>query len=495
MKPPLRSKMMRSIATFLLLLIAINVAAFANATQRADTLSNILRSNSATLDKQKQLAGLFLDRFLRSSAYDNDRQGMMDSVKEYNLDGNDEIDLLGDIFILRRMFRLKEAEKKLLQGIEIAKQHDEKYLLFQFYINLAYVHTDQNDALAAIHNYREARKIAVSFADAYLLISADIGISDLFTTIGLYQQALIYLNEAQQQTEGKNDDKRHSRALIYLNKADVFFNLGKLDSVRHYRKLSERYGAGSYDLARNLKRLDYYSLIISKNNRQAIVLIRELLNTGNNYYRSKDRWNLAQSLYKLHKLDSAVAEANQILKEEPDGPSTIRLNTYKLLAKVADDQNDEHTARRYYKLAMEESERFIVKMRSVDLLSTELRQDSSDAAYQAQNLLYHKERVILFTSIAVATLIIFIIYLFYRSVKQKNAYQKLLHASRSQELAFINSHQVRKPLANMLGICTLLIDSENTKEDNEMYYQLLDQQLKEMDQKLREIEMKLREDS
>jgi len=484
---------MRSLAILLLLLTAASPGGFASQHSQSDTLTTILRDRSANIDKQKQLANLFYDRYLVSSAYDNELKKIADSLLKYSTPGSKELQLLADILILRRNFNLKAAEKKLVEAIEIALRDGEKYLLFEFYMNLAYVHTDQHDALAAIHNYRQAKKIAEDLGDIPLLLSADVGISDLFTTIGLYQQALIYLNEAQQQVESTKENKQSAMAAIYLNKAEIFFNLGKLDSLRYYRNQTAKYGAGSYDLERNLKRLDYYALMISQNHRQAIVLIKDLLRTGNKYYKNIDRWNLAQSLYALQKLDSAVLEANQILADEQSGPSTIRLNAYKLIAKVADDQYDQIRARRYYKLALEESEQFIIKMRSVDLLSTELSQDRSDAAYQAQNLIYHKERVILFSSIAVATLIIFIIYLLYRNVKQKSTYQKLLHETRSKELAFINSHQVRKPLANMLALCRLLIDNENTKEENIIYFELLDEQVNEMDQKLREVEMKLRE--
>jgi hypothetical protein len=484
---------MRSVIILPILLAMLKLSGFANQRAQNDTLTTILKSRSEKIDKQKQLTSLFYNRYLLSSVYDNDRKQVADSVKKYNSTISKESELLADIFILRRKFELKKAEQKLLEAIEVAQRDQEKYLLFVFNINLAYVHTDQNNSLAAIHNYRQAKKIAEDLADGQLIISADIGISDLFTTIGLYQQALMYLNEAQQQVENTINSKESSKPIIYLNKADVFFNLGQLDSLRYYQKLATQHGAGVYDLGRNLKRLEYYSLILQKKHRQAIVLIRQLIRTGNQYYKNTDRWNLAKSLYAANNLDSAVIEANEILSDERDGPSTIKLNAYKLIAKVADDQNDEIKAIYYYKLALEESEQFIIKMRSVDLLSTELRQDGADAAYHAQNLLYHKERVILFSSIAVTTLIIFIIYLLYRNVKQKSTYQRMLHDTRSQELAFINSHQVRKPLANMLAICRLLIDNENTEEENIIYYQLLDQQVQEMDQKLKEVEMKLRE--
>ncbi|EDM37981.1 hypothetical protein PBAL39_16189 [Pedobacter sp. BAL39] len=483
---------MRSLIILLFFLILMSFEGYAYPQNHSDTLSNILSAKLDKFSKQKQLTNLVYRRFLFSSEYDQTLKQMADSVKKYRVSGGKELSLLAEIFVLRRTNKLKAAEKALLDGITNAQRHEEHYLLYQFYINLAYVKTDQHNASAAIFNYRQAKRIAEELSDLGLLLSVDVGISDIFTAIGLYQQALVYLNDAQKKVEDQN--LRHSlRTLIYLNKAEIFFKLDKRDSLNYYRKLIGKYGAESHGIVRNRKRLDYYALILSHHYQQAITLMRDLLNTGNQYYKDVDRWNLANSLYALKNLDSAALEAHQILNDETNGPTPLRLNAYQLIARIAEEKNDQLTSIRYFKLALAESEAFMIEMRSVDQLSTELRQDRLYAAYKITNLAYHRERIILFASIGATVLVILIIYSFYRNTKQKSKYQRLLHETRSKELAFINSHQVRKPLANILGICRLLIENENSVEENTIYYELLDQQVKEMDQKLREVEMKLRE--
>ncbi|WP_142530612.1 protein kinase family protein [Pedobacter westerhofensis] len=57
----------------------------------------------------------------------------------------------------------------------------------------------------------------------------------------------------------------------------------------------------------------------------------------------------------------------------------------------------------------------------------------------------------------------------------------------------IGDAEVRKPLANILAICALLKEKDNTEEDTNSYYEILDQQVREMDQKLKEVEVKLHE--
>jgi len=486
---------MRSLIISLLFVILVNIGNTALAKSHTDTLTTILKSKSDDLVKHQQLTKLFYNRFLLSSCYDNQIKEIRNTLNQYKISGSKELIRVAHIYVLRRLNKLPAAEKELVDAIGVAQGEHDMYFLYYFYNNLAYVQTDQNNAVEAIHNYRQARKVAQELGDLELIFSTDIGISDIFTTIGLYQQGLIYLNSSQQQAEDSVNRGSPSRATIYINKAEIFFRIAKLDSLNHYRELYSKYGAESYDVVRNLKRLDYYRLILSHQPEKAIVLIRDLLNTGNLYYKNVDRWYLAQSLYAVKNPDSAVIEAQQILRDDKYGPSPIRLNSYKLLATVAADKNQHKQAEHYFKLALAESEGFTVKMRSVDLLSTELRQDRLDAVYEAQYLVYHKERIVLFASIAVTILTILIIYLFYRNVKQKSSYQKLLHATRSRELAFINSHEVRKPLANILAICGLLKEKGNTVDENNSYYEILDQQVKEMDQKLREVEMKLREHS
>lgn len=483
---------MRSSIITIVFIILVNTGSNAHEYIHTDTLSTILKSKAADLVKEKQLTNLFYNRFLLSSLYDQQIKEIDDSLNKYDIASRTELGLLAQIAILRRLNNLDAAEKKLLEAIGIAQNKQEKYLLYYFYINLAYVQTDQNNAVGALHNYRQARKTASELSDLEFICSTDIGISDVFTTIGLYKQALIYLNASQRQVEDPVNSGSPSKATIYLNKAEIFFRIARLDSLVHYQKLYSKYGVKSYDRIRNLKRLAYYKLILSHQPRKAIVLIRDLLMTGNLYYKNVDRWYLTQSLYAVKNLDSAVLEAQQILRDDNYGPSPIRLNAYKLVATVAEDRYQHAQAEHYFKLALAESEGLTFKMRTVDLLSTELRQDRLDEAYEAQYLLYRKERTVLFASIVVTILIILIIYLFYRNVKHKSSYQKLFHETRSQELAFINSHEVRKPLANILAISGLLKDKANTVEENNLYHELLDQQVKQMDEKLREVEMILR---
>jgi len=99
----------------------------------------------------------------------------------------------------------------------------------------------------------------------------------------------------------------------------------------------------------------------------------------------------------------------------------------------------------------------------------------------------------LILTVLVAALSIVAIALIYRNVKQKRHYEKLLFAAKKEELAFINSHEVRKHLTNILGIIDILKHSDNELEE---YYQVeryllesayrLDEAIKNISEKLNE---------
>jgi len=94
-------------------------------------------------------------------------------------------------------------------------------------------------------------------------------------------------------------------------------------------------------------------------------------------------------------------------------------------------------------------------------------------------------------AVIAAVLVVIVILVSYRNIKQKSRFQSLLHQARSKELAFINSHQIRRPLANILGLCSLTTDEQLTLAEIQQYFQQVYHQAKEMDDKLKEVEKKL----
>jgi uncharacterized protein YlbG (UPF0298 family) len=77
----------------------------------------------------------------------------------------------------------------------------------------------------------------------------------------------------------------------------------------------------------------------------------------------------------------------------------------------------------------------------------------------------------------------------YRASRQKRHYGKLLYSAQKEELAFINSHEVHKHVANIQGLLELMkdeADEEFFKLKNYLLYSVgqLDNSLKNVSRKL-----------
>ena len=457
-----------------------------------DTLSTILESKLSKEEKQEKIIRLSYARFLYSSGDTSLVNAMADSLIKYKLPGEQEFSHFAKVLILRHNFELDKAEKLLNQSIEIALQSSERVFLYQFYQNQAYVQTDLRNPINAIYNYRLARKIAEEIGKEEYFISTDVGISDIYTNIGLYDQALIYLSQAQEIFNRQKQLGRSTQYTIYLNKAEVYFKLGQADSLNKYIRLVKQYSDAGFDIKRNLIRLTYLSHLLNKKYKEAIPLIKKLLITGNQYYKGFDRWHLAECYYHVNEGDSAIAIASRLTQDTEVNSFLIKLDSYKLLAKIYGSRNQMQQANNFLALALKESENYTLRISKIGDIASELRLDHMAAGYQARQLIYQKERTILALVVVLAILALIIIIASYRNIRQKNRFQKLLHQARSKELAFINSHQVRKPLANILGIC-LLADHKDTKvEEIVKYIQLIKEEATQMDDKLTEVEKKLK---
>ena len=456
----------------------------------SDSLHTILQGKVSKEHKQQQIARLCYDRFLRSTSHDHIAEAMVDSLAKYKLSGQQELRKFIQILIFRRKFELEKADRLLTKSIGIAIQHSEKIFLYQFYLNQAYVQTDLGNALNAVYRYRLARRVAEELENSDLLMVTDIGISDIYMNIGLYQQALIYLDQAQA-AYNENLSRPSTQTLIYLNKAETHFKMGQLDSLRHYANLANKIENVFPSIDRDLKRAQYFQLILEKKYDLAIPLIKELLATGNQYYKHADRSYLAKCCYHTGQLDLAFTTAKLLVQDPQLASPQIRLDAYKLLARIAQDKNETSEANHYLRLALEESEDYTLRMSKIGDLATALRLDRMEFGYLARNQIYKKERTILAMAVTVAVLVIIAIFVFYRNIKQKSRFEKLLHQARSEELAYINSHQVRKHLANILGICSLLDSQPATTDELRQYLKHVHQEAKEMDDRLKDVAQKL----
>ncbi|TDO20810.1 tetratricopeptide repeat protein [Pedobacter duraquae] len=473
--------------TLILCCIFLTNRAVADLRAFPDSLTSILKLSDERI-KEKKLSELLNNRFLVNSTFDGRLNDLRGSLKKYHQKGADEFVAYARILIYRRNDQLDMAEKLLLKSISIAQQHSNDYLLYKFHLTLAYVQTDNGDYISAIHSYRLARKQADVLNDPRLQVSIDIGIADLYMHLQLYDQALTYLGQAQAYCNNHPEESRPASYVI-SNKAEIYFKLGVKDSLDLY--VNRFKGTALPDAERITRRLSYFSLILGGNFGGAVKVIKEQLAMPGNYYKNVDRWYLADSYYRSGAVDSAEKVAQELISDHKINSAQLKLQSYILLAQIAQNKSDYHAANKYNKLALSESEAYRNRMMRVADLSSEIRLDQMDASYRAKTTLYKKEKTILIFAIIMAGLTVIVVGLFYNNVRQKHKYQKLLYHAETRELAFINSHEARKHLANIIGLCALLKDTEQNAEQHEIFYEHLYNSALELDQTLKNIASKL----
>lgn len=374
----------------------------------------------------------------------------------------------------KHIFHLANAQALMLKAIESVSKTDNHPLLYIFLKNLAFIQTDVGDAIGAISSYRLAKREAINLADTRLQSIINLDISDIYFQYDFFYQALSYLNDAEriQKTYRPNDERL--KGLIYNYKCDVFFKMNKLDSVRKYSVLLQKLRINNREHYTQLKRNDYYLCLLSGNSDRAISLIKNAQRDSLYEFFNGDKQNLANAFFKTGQNDSAAYVINQLLADtlEVNHPE-LKYRQYEMLAQIAKSKGDNEQATLYFQNALHQSVENINRLIQVGNILSQIKTDEIEGTYIQRNEEYKKERIWLAFAVIVAILIIIIVAMFYRTAKQKRHYEKLLFTAQKEELAFINSHEVRRHLSNILGIIDVLEHSE----DKEMEYNELEEHL------------------
>lgn len=482
----------RFVLSLFLLFVSFANRAFSENKTQQDSLSVILRTGDQR-QREKHTISLFYKQFLETSVFDQNIGDIKRILHKYNPESAEELGYFAEMLIHRRKLEFDKAQIVAIKAIAIAREHNNDYLLYCFHLNMAYIQTDRGNDIGAVHNYRLARKQAEIIGDERCQVTADIGISDIYTQVQLYEQALTYLKQADAYCL-KNPSDIKSAGYVACNKAEVYFRQGRADSLRFYISLIRNKYSTLKPAAIWLRRLGYFALILDKKFDQAMHIIKPLIESKAMYHKNTDRWYLAYCYYHAHEPDSAAAIAKQLLAKTDLNSPRIKLECLRLLSQIAEEKSDYKDAQYYSKLALTASEAQRNRVIRIADLSSEMRLDQMEASYMAKAVIYRKERTILAFAVIITALCLVVGGMSYYYVRQKHQYEKLLNQTKRRELAFINSHEVRRHLANILGICHLIAENESNKEELIVYSRYLLSSAHDMDECLKNVEQKLGEE-
>ena len=413
--------------------------------------------------------------------------------KKDNVPNRDILSCFIESIYQDRLSHANESTKAMINAINAAEKRD-TYLSCTFLNYLAYRQTEAGNVVDAVSSYRLARKEAIKLNDAGLQMIADINLSDVFYKNDFYSQSLFYLNRAGAICNLFSPANDHVKMIICYNKAENFFRMKNTDSLKacitRLMKLKEQ-SPKSYTYR---KRTSYYLYLLQQKYSAAINLINSLKQDSLYKFDLHDEQNLADAYFKNVQPDSAKHIINQLLADPSQlNHPEIRYHLYKMLAEIAVKDNDFKTASANFALALKQTEENISRLTQVDNITSLIKGDELEGFYNQKNEEFKRERLWLIFAIIFAVLIILVVAMFYRTIKQKRHYERLLFASKKEELAFINSHDVRKHLTNILGLIEVIKNGKSKKDEYLQAEGHLFASANELDKAIRNISAKLDE--
>jgi hypothetical protein len=461
-----------------------------------DTLISILQKKDQ-LDRHKRLIK-FIKIVIETTPADQlliAKRNISQLSEKYNLAYREAFLNFMESLYLNRLHNLRGAKVKMERSIQLVAQKGDSYLLYMFTSHLAFIETDIGNFTGAVYNYRTARKEALKLKDNFMEALLDINISDLYYKANFYTQSINYLNQAQELLRAESESLRlRLSIIIYYNKAENYFRMRNYDSLKFYHQKLNDPRSKSYKIYTYRFRTAYYMSLVKHNYPVAIKQINMLKKNPKYVLSEIDNQNLADAYFMIGKLDSAKILVNEQLAITIDeNHPEIKYHLYELLAQVAEKEGDVKAASTNYMLALKQSLQNNARISQMGNISSQMKIDETENTYNQRTNDFKRQRLWLIFTVIIAALIIVAIALIYRNVKQKRHYERLLYVAKKEELAFINSHEVRKHLTNILGIIDILQHSENKLQDYKQAEPYLLKSAAKLDEAIKSISEKLNE--
>lgn len=478
--------------SFLIFFVSINLCA-APTPIKSDSLFNILKINNRNLREGR------LINYIKSVFEDNPIGSLSNAKVEidkllikYNVENKAALDYFIESIYHLRVAHLTAAENAMLKAIDLAGKKPDHYLLYAFFTHLAFLQTYAGNTIEAVSSFRVAKKEAITLDDPYLQIIINVNISDICYRNHLYSLSLFYLNQAQSIIAVHSIKEQRLKNVIYYNKAENYFRMGMADSLKKYNKMLYDAKSGTFRLYIFRKRTDYYLDLLNRDYVNAIKHIIVLQKDSLYRFDNTDEQNLANAYYNAGKPDSAKYFINHLLAGLPQNNHPgVKFHLYGILGQIAEKKNNYVEAASNFKMALNQSEDYINKLTQVGNISSQIKIDEMQGFYIQKEVDFKRERLWLIFIVVVAVLIIAVVTMFYRNAKQKRYYEKLLFDTQRKELAFINSHEVRRHLSNILGIIETIKHSDDKEKE---YFQAEDHLLcsaRNLDEAIKSISQKL----
>jgi len=435
-----------------------------------------------------------------ANSFQNVTTGMLGSQKEkndallekYNIGGKMALEYFNESIYQQLSLHQEDSKYYMHKAVQAAGKSNSDYLSHAFLNFLAYKETEEGNVIEAVSNYRMAKKYAVKLNDPRLELVTDVNISDVFYKNAFYKQSLSYLKQAENLSVKFFPNDLRIKIVIYYNKAENFFKMREIDSLSEYNDKLKKLFPASNRLFTYQNRTGYYLSLLHHDYKGAIAMINMMRRDKRFDFNDRDLQNLADAYYFSNQTDSARAIINRLLaKPSFANHPEIKLHLYDVLGRISEQQKDYKTAALDYKISLQQSEDNMSRITQVNSISSLIKVDELENYYSQKDQIYKREQILLILAIVFTLLIILIIAAFYSVVKQKRRYEKLLFNAEKEELAFINSHDVRRHLTNIMGLIEVLDVCKNKDEECTQVKKYLYSSVQELDKAIINISEKL----
>jgi hypothetical protein len=267
------------------------------------------------------------------------------------------------------------------------------------------------------------------------------------------------------------------------------------DSLLKYHTLLTNSKRSTSKLHTYIERTQYYLYLLNHDYKKAIQMMIVLAADKQYRYENIDKENLADTWLKAGQPDSAKRIIDELLADKAqNNHPEIKYHLYELLGEIAAGKNNNQQAAHDYKMALDQAKDNVSKLIKVGDVSSRIKIDEIENDYFQKDKLYRKERLLLISFLFVAVLAIAVVAMFYRNIKQKRHYEKLLFTAKKEELAYINSHDIRRHLTNILGIIDVIRHSEDKEQEYSNVESHLFYSAEKLDEAIKNISKKLDED-
>jgi len=462
-------------------------------TIKNDSLISILKNKDIAFKKRNLILYLrfaFGDMPLKDLEQAKARTAQI--LKSANEPDSEGLILFIDGICQYREKKYSDAQKTFLKAIQKADQNEDHYLLYACFTHMAFIQNEHGNEIEAISDYRAAKKEATIVDDAYLQIVIDVNLSDIYYRNKMFNNALFYLNEAQSLISSNHVKIPRIDHSVINNKAEVYYRLKEIDSLKKYNGLLHKTKERSVGLYTFQKRTDYYLDMLRKKYPEVISTITRLRSDTTYHFDITDDNCLADAYFGSGQLDSAKSVVQRLIDDARDkNHAELNLYRYKLLGDIEDGKANPNGAVIAYKMALVQSITQLKQLINVGSISSQISIDQVQNSYALRTEGFKRQRLWLIFTISVAVLLIIFGGLLYYNVHRKKYYEKLLFESKKNEIAFINSHEVRRHSSNLMGIMQMINQGDDKYENFVESEQYLQSELTNLDNAIKNISNKL----